>query len=631
MRVQILSPIDRCIDIPLDANATVLDIKRHVAKITSLAASNLDIYYNSARMNDEDSLKDISSVICHVVDSQPTNENVESEAPSDYSLSLQEIMKLGYEETTASYTLMKCKFDLDKAICLLKEKQEEPKSPQAAFPVNLEETENLGAAYVSLKSKYPILFEPIPHDADINDYIKFLNDSLPEFEILDVCSLVKSFIDNEYNIYSTSRKFPSFRVGYLEYVLYWVIKSITERQVQSQSSWSMAENRFIFEMSAIGHDFRELDAVLRTDGRNKTDEHKNTIRKTLKRSWILPRFLEQFPVLPELKPGYTDEGVPIYLPDLVSQIHKKPKQIDEDRLIEEVLQNKEIFPVFRRELAKIAEKLLTTDKPQKIKNIPPQTVEEVPEIPLYMADEQPNQKFEEHQSRSNWPAEEDQLLLDKYAETMSYKGNRWDYIRRFLPKRTPKSIYSHFRILSWEIKSDKRPELTVPPAVLEEVMKNTVYSEEQKQFSELTEMVDIVEAIQVYYEQNGNWNIISRRMPQFKGGYIAYILYYVCTSLKKTRRTKTWSMAELRFLLEKRVDGVPVQDISGLLANKSPKQVDTKRTQIYTTIKQSPYLKQFAEFVGKVDKDGAIYDENGIPSYLPPLIEKFKTEIRIVE
>ncbi|EAY02984.1 Myb-like DNA-binding domain containing protein [Trichomonas vaginalis G3] len=630
MRVQILAPLNETITLKTESKATILSAKRTISKITMIPVEYLEIYLNSTKLNDEDIIDEISSdqstpFICSIFDTMPNEDNSEVEVPADIDNRIQQLVCLGFTTQTAAWTLRKFKYDIAKALNYITSNPTQAKPVKHNFrTLNITEPEETDIQYDDLKKEHPFLFEPIPSDSHINDYIKILNETLPKDISLDVSALVKAFIENDYNVFSLAHQFPQFRVGYLEYVLYWVVRTVTER-ISSQNSWSMAENRFILEMSALGHNFREIDAVLFVEGRNKSEDHRNTMRRTMKRTWILPRFLEQFPSCANNPPGYTDEGIPSYLPPLMPQVVKKPKVQDEDKIIEEVLQNKEYIPYIKKEMAKIAQKLMSEQKEPKLS-----ANEEDDQQALYLTDEPP-QKFDERHSRSNWPTDEDQLLLNKYSEAKGLKGNRWEYIRKFLPSRSEKSIYSHYRILKYEIKCNKRPELTVPPNIADEIFRESTYTEDQKSFSELTEMIDIIEAIQVYYELNGNWILISRRMPQFKGGYIAYILYYVCTSLKKTRRTKTWSMQELRFLLEKRVDGLPVQEISDLLANKSPKQVDTKRTQIYTTIRTSPYLKQFAAFFQKCDKEGATYDDNGIPSYLGPMIERFKSEIRVIE
>lgn len=642
MRVKVDKPIDEEFDLQdVEPGSTILSLRKSLAKLLMKPIQDILIFENENLKNDDEKIpgKSQTSDEPFVVRfASVINKNADVEdnlLESEPKKSPQASKDLEFSQSGLQLSA-DLGIDVAKTVSQLSAKLLSGKKQKVNNSIKNSPTPPLQLETRQLKDealkKVQYNLEKLSPEVSLHEYIHKLNMTLPQDVTLDVGALARTYVDNEYNIHAASTHFPQFTVGYLEFVLYWVVKTVTER-ICSQNSWSMEENRFIIEMAAMSHSFREIDALItyhrKNDEHKKSEEHRKAIRRTMKRSWIIPLFAEQFPDCSQYPPGYNEDGVPAYLPELMTQIVKKPKSVEDEKIIHEALNNPATSQQFRKAIVKLAQKLI--EDPSEFKQ--DTTEEEEDSDPALNADEFNDAGqlvADEKHTRSNWPLAEDQLLLNRYAEAKNLNTNRWEYIKKSFPNRSTKAISAHYKILFYDIKANKRSDLTIPPQVLDELVKERTYNDEVKTLSVLNdqEMIDIIEAIRIYYQENGNWSLISRRLPQFKGGYIAYLLYYVCTSLKKTRKTKTWSMTELRFLLEKRVDGVPVQEISDLLQNKSPKQVDTKRTQIYSTIRNSPFLKQFVERFGKCDKEGAVYDENGIPSYLPPMLETFKSEIR---
>ncbi|EAY19112.1 Myb-like DNA-binding domain containing protein [Trichomonas vaginalis G3] len=634
MKLKLEAPIDEIISIDVDKEILIGSIKQTISKITMIPPSHIMIYDNEILLEDSETVyerKDDENyiLICKFPETAPRVEQQEENIPENLERHVQVLRELGFTQQNSVMALHETNYDLSKAFSLLStklaKKSKQGGSQKNSAHMQLQIDPRTVKEEALKKAQYNI--ERLTPDVSLHEYIQRLNASLPQDVTLDVGALTRIYLENDCNVYAAKAHFPQFSVGYLEFVLYWMVRTVTER-ISSQNSWSMEENRFVIEMAAIGHSFREIDAI--TYHKNsRSEDHRKALRRTLKKSWIIPQFAEQYPDCSQFPPGYTEDGIPSYLPELMIQIYKKPKNVEDEKIIQEALQNKSIMPQFKKEIVKLVQKLVSDPQDANKSSSPNEEEEslEQQEIGDILTDST-NLVSDEKHSRTNWPFHEDQLLVNLYAEAKLRNANRWEYIKKSFPNRSPKAIAAHFKNLLYEMKSGKRSDLQIPQVIMEDILKERTYSDEVKQLSQLTEMIDIIEAIKVYYQENGNWTLISRRLPQFKGGYIAFLLYYVCVLLKKTRRTKTWSMGELRFLLEKRVDGVPVQEISDLLQNKSPKQVDTKRTQIYSTIKTCPYLKQFVERFGKCEIEGAVYDDIGIPSYLPPMLETFKSEIR---
>ncbi|EAX94036.1 Myb-like DNA-binding domain containing protein [Trichomonas vaginalis G3] len=413
--------------------------------------------------------------------------------------------------------------------------------------------------------------------------------------------LVYCYFGNNCDINKTWKDFSQFMKGYLFFVLLTASQSI--RRINN--NWEKKEERVLFEMYYDGFSILEISKQL-----NKSIEQ---IQEKIAQSE------ERVKMSQELLKKVSD--------DLVKSGINIATAVDADGL-----------PVYFKETFRyyIA--------------------------PIYGHTDTTNETDPE------WTKEEEQILINKYSEFLGNK-NVWKLIAEVIPRHQPNQIMRYFKSLLDRIKQDKCPDLTVTQQVRDlveaekKLQKNISEEDKKKKIvvavkssqptqkipiwkrkrdeegfnqemidnKELQKLkplpdkqVDILHLIKDFYEKEGDDIELQKLYPDFSVGYLVYLLDWTLRQLSKRFKSQSWNDKETRFVLEKHFDGITRSRIGEVMTSKNKFQIGSKSYNVMENLNNTNFLKEFAaEFQKCPGIESSKYNDDGIPSYLPPMIQNY--------
>lgn len=502
----------------------------------------------------------------------------------------------------------------------------------------------------------------------ITEYNSFINNET----FLNAESLIKSFIYRHHNWEKILIDMQPFKLGYLQYVIYWILKEI----VLGDDVFSAIENRIIIEQSALGNSAEEISNILYL----RTSEIVKTQMENIERAFRIndPILIQLMPYLNTshlYKPGFNSKGIPYYLVFLIAKFNR----LDSEFVLisGDLPSDKESSRLGSKEWTRSDDiKLLTLyDKLYKEKNVweqlmnyfpnrtltsmrthfyylsksiargkvpfgydPGDGVMEIVKLELKGDPDVYNKWNSSTGVRRYFNPQEDQQILDFWQKN-HLKYNFYDlYFEKFSSTK-PKDLLDRLHILYRQFNTGirKRNELKLPPDFVQlidqEYSRYGIF-----EFQPPPNMVDVSILVKDFNENGSDFEVLHKMHKDIHEAYMVYLFYYMMNKVDPhSMNLINWENTDIWYMLEMKLLGVPTEAIEESIG-RTGKVINSKHLKSVSSLKTNFVIKEFQKLYPSCNTEGATYNEEGIPSYLNDMLtqmfntlkadKKLKTHLR---
>ncbi|EAY12055.1 hypothetical protein TVAG_039030 [Trichomonas vaginalis G3] len=253
---------------------SILELKKQIARYLSKKAENIKITKEGTELDDEYNFdnevsEDINEMICKIRDNkQNTNINIEL-IQNNESSSIQYLTSLGYHRDAILSALEKSENDISQTLHLLTETSK-PKL------YSIGKTDSNHSTAGTSKENEQVSKEKIEGS-------------------LDVKLLISKVYELNYKWDQINQFFPNYSKGYLNFVLVYIHKKLSNKINEVQDSkWTDLEDKILLEQYYLGRSLQQLTEQLSPKSSKDIQLHLKNLDYSLKNTILLLQFAEQF-------------------------------------------------------------------------------------------------------------------------------------------------------------------------------------------------------------------------------------------------------------------------------------------------------------------------------------------------